>query len=344
MNRLTKLALGSTVTATILLSGVVPAQDNPDTLRSVVVKLRIRREGQADETAAGVYVGRDQQSAYFITAYHAIGPNARGIPVQAVRLQFFASPQNFSAAVFENYDEGLDFGVLSTATANLPQLPTMQIGDPKVVPIRIIGHPAGESWSVWSGSIKNENASVTDIHRFLTSRDDALAEGFSGGPVVDDQGAFLGMHTSTDRKNGFAVKSAEIVSQLKAWRVPTNNFTTAGATTNQQAELDSIKKVVDSYESAYNLRDANALWMVWPNPPAKIKQAIEAYFRNAASIKASLHQVTTEIATDHKLATVRGQFSQRFTPREGNAPPPRDDDLIISLEKNNGAWIIVDVK
>jgi len=40
--------------------------------------------------------------------------------VQSVQLQFYASPQNFSAAVFENYDEGLDLGVVSTAVANLP--------------------------------------------------------------------------------------------------------------------------------------------------------------------------------------------------------------------------------
>jgi len=344
------LVLGG-IAMSICLPGTASAQSNLEAQRAAVVKLRIHRAGQADETAAGLYVGKDQQSAYFITAYHAIGPNSRGVPVQSVQLQFYASPHNFSASVFENYDEVLDLGVMSIAVANLPpDLSKIERRDPAVAPIRVIGHPAGGVWTVWSGNVENENASVTDIHRFITNKDDSLGEGFSGGPVLDSDGAFLGMHTSNDRRYGFATKSSDIVGQLKAWRVPTNNLITGAGVDGgdgskaQQAAVDSIKMVLNRYEDAYNHTDAKALWRIWPNPPAKTKQAIEAYFKSAASIRASLRQGMPEIAATHVEATVTGQFSQRFTPREGNPPPARDEEIVFTLKKNDGVWTIVDVK
>ncbi len=337
------LVLGGIAIA-ICLPGAARAQGSLEGQRAAVVKLRIHRAGQADETAAGLYVGKDQQSAYFITAYHAIGPNSRGVPVQSVQLQFYASPQNFSAAVFENYDEGLDLGVVSTAVANLPSdLSKIERRDPTVVPIRVIGHPAGGVWTVWSGNVENENASVIDIHRFITNKDDSLGEGFSGGPVLDSEGAFLGMHTSNDRRYGFAAKSSDIVVQLKAWRVPTSNLSEPPSPTTL-ADLNAVKKVLGRYEDAYNHKDAAALWNIWPSAPPDKRRAIEESFRNARSIKMVLQPGEPVFELDGTSATVKGQFSEVYTPRNGTVLTMPDELIAFTFQKSDGAWTIIEVR
>jgi len=145
---------------------------------------------------------------------------------------------------------------------------------------------------------------------------------------------------------GVAASGPEIVAQLKAWQIPTNNLT-AGlliSTADQSADPESIRKVLGHYEDAYNRTDAKALWTIWPDAPTKTRRAIEAYFKSAASIRATLRQGTPEIAANHVEATVSGQLSQKFTPREGNAPPARDDQITFRLKKNDGSWNIVDVQ
>ena len=99
--------------------------------------------------------------------------------------------------------------------------------------------------------------------------------------LVDSDRNFLGMHTETSSSYGSAVRSEDIVIQLKAWRVPTNNFT------NVDRDLAAIKKVLEAYADAYNRRDPSALWKIWPSAPAGTKRAIEKSFGSASSIKIS---------------------------------------------------------
>ncbi len=109
-------------------------------------------------------------------------------------------------------------------------------------------------------------------------------------------------------------------------------------------DVDAIKKVLDLYQQAYNYRDATALWKIWPNSPGKTKQAIENAFKSAASIRMNLQVGTPDIALDGQSATVRGQCSQLFVPRNGSAQPPRSDDILFSFKRDGGVWVIADVK
>jgi S1-C subfamily serine protease len=344
------LLLGSMVSIAISPSGVARAQSTSlDAQRSLVVKLRIHRAGQSDETAAALFVGKDQRNAYFITAYHAIGPNSQGVPVSSVQLQFFTPPQKFDASILDNFDEGLDLGVVQMGIANLPQgLPQIVKANVAVeTPVYIIGHPSAGNWSVWSGHIQNENAANSDVHHFITNRDESLAGGYSGGPAFDSQGRFLGMHTSTTTSYGIAVKSSDIVVQLAAWHVPANNFTTVvhdpedGTLPPLQQDRDAINRVLDKYVDSYNRKDAGALWSVWPNAPAQTKHAIEGYFRNARSITRRI----TERSIDLKnaSATVTGQCLDDFTPKNGSTMRS-NDSITLELAKKDGNWLIISVK
>jgi len=109
-------------------------------------------------------------------------------------------------------------------------------------------------------------------------------------------------------------------------------------------EVDAIKKVVGSYQQAYNYRDPSILWKIWPTASQKTKQDIENAFKSAASIKMNLDVGTPDIAPDGLSATVRSQFSQTFTPRNGSPQPPRSGDKIFLLSKANGVWTIAEVK
>jgi ketosteroid isomerase-like protein len=341
-----KMLLVGAVLAAIFSPGAALAQsDSLEKQMDVVVKLRIRRAVQStEETAAGLFVGKDRQNAYFITACHAvIQDDAR---VQSVQLQFRNSPQGFKALVFEHYDPVLDLAVVQVSVANLPQqLSEIVRTDAALgVPVRVIGHPSAGDWSVASGTVQNMNTPAGDIHHFTTSRDNSLAEGHSGGPVFDAHGGFLGMHTASGPTYGIEAKSAEIVNQLAAWHVPTNNLTTVAAgptgevVGNQQAERDAINGIIDAYADSYNRRDAQALWRVWPNPPAQTKRAIEAYFQSARSI--TMRVIDRRIESDGANATVMAQSSQEFTPKNGSPQKSPDGPITIELEKRSGNWLI----
>jgi hypothetical protein len=345
-----RLFLGRIVVIVICSHGIVSAQE---ALRAVMVKLRIHRSGQTDETAAGLYVGTDQQNAYFITAYHAIGPNSNGVPVRSVELQFHGSPQNFSASVFQNYDEALDLGVVSTAVANLPPgLPRIGVSRKDVtggMHIYILGHPPSGFWSVWPGYIQNETGPNGDVQHFITNRDGSLVGGYSGGPVVNSDGDFVGMHISTQAAYGVAAKSSDIVRHLIAWQIPTTNLAEGllmASNPPLPADVDAIKaikKVLSIYEDTYNQKDINALARIWPSIPPGTRRAIENSFGSARSIRVTLHLGEPVFESGATSATVTGQFSEVFTPKNGNVQT-QNEPISFILKKNDGAWTIFDVK
>jgi ketosteroid isomerase-like protein len=341
--------LTATVLITILLRGWAFAQvENMDAQMEVVIKLRIHRALQStEETAAGVFIGKDRQNAYFITACHAvIQDDAR---VHSIQLQFHDSPQVFTAFVFEHYDPVLDLAVVTVPVADLPSdMHEIVRKDAELgVPIHVIGHPSAGDWSVASGTVQNLNTASGDIHRFTTSRDNALAEGHSGGPVFDASGDLLGMHTASGPTYGLEAKSAEIINQLAAWHVPTNNVTSVRpdhSTTgdNQQRSQEAVNQVIDAYINAYNRKDAESLWRIWPNPPVQTRHAIQTYFSNARSI--TMHITDRRVESSGDRATVMGQSYQNFVPKSGNPQRAPDAPITIELERQNGNWLIVLVR
>ncbi len=318
--------------------------ESTDAQMQLVVKLRIHRALQStEETAAGVFVGRDRQSAYFITACHAVIQD--DVRVRSVQLRFHDSPHDYNATVFEHYDPVLDLAVVMVPVADLPSgMRELVRRDPTLgIPIHVIGHPAAGDWSVASGTVQNLNTATGDIHHFTTSRDNSLAEGHSGGPVFDALGSFLGMHTASGPTYGIEAKSGEILNQLSAWHVPTNNVTTVQESRTTPGEdlpkdRDAINGVIDSYVDAYNKRDAQGLWQIWPSPPAQTRKAIETYFRDARSV--TMRVTERKIEAKGAGATVTANSSQEFVPKNGSPQKSPDSPITFDLEKKGGAWLI----
>jgi S1-C subfamily serine protease len=325
--------------------------DSMDAQMNVVVKLRIHRTTQAtEESAAGLFVGKDRQNAYFITACHAVTQRDKDdnvVRVHSVQLQFHNSPQAFEALVFERYEPELDLAVVQIPLGNLPQdIPEIIRKDASLgIPIHVIGHPVAGDWSIAAGTIQNLNTATGDIHHFTTSRDSSLAEGHSGGPVFDSNGALLGMHTASGPTYGIEAKSVEIVNQLAAWRVPTNNLSTVApnvANAGLQADRDAINGVIDAYIDSYQRKNAQALWKIWPDAPDKTKQAIKNYFDSAQSINMKVTERRVE--TNGTNATMMGQSSQEFKPKNGSKLKSPESPITVELEKRNGTWLITLVR
>jgi hypothetical protein len=334
----------------------LPPQSNSlETQRAAVVKLRVQRPGKSEETAAGLFVGKDAKYAYFITALHAVkvDPDPKSqdlVLLHSVRLQFYTSPQTFEALVLASCDPSLDLGVVYIPIGNLPSgLPQLGIKDAALgVPVHVIGNPSAGDWSVASGTVENENASSGDIHHFIITRDKSLAEGHSGGPVLDDQGNFLGMHTETNPTYGIEAKSGEIVAQLKAWHVPTDNLAApvppgsaaAPSTASAEAEID---KVLNAYEAAYSRMDAGALWRIWPSASADRRRAIQTTFDLARSVTLKITDRQIEFAPDGMSAIVTAQCTKDVVPNQGSAPPRLNVTTTFKLERQKSTWVLISV-
>ncbi len=337
--------IAAVVLSLLCLHGTAHGQmESADAQMQLVVKLRIHRALQStEETAAGVFVGKDRQSAYFITACHAvIQDDAR---VRSVQLRFHDSPHDYNATVFEHYDPVLDLAIVLVPVGDLPSgMRELVRRDPTLgMPVHVIGHPAAGDWSMASGTVQNLNTPTGDIHHFITSRDNSLAEGHSGGPVFDALGSFLGMHTASGPTYGIEAKSGEILNQLAAWHVPSNNITTVQETHavpggDLPKDRDAINGVIDSYVDAYNKRDADALWQIWPSAPAQTRKAIETYFRDARSV--TMRVTERKVEASGGRATVTAKSSQEFVPKNGSPQKSPESPISFDLEKKNGAWVV----
>src|SRR5262249_54081400 len=110
------------------------------------------------------------------------------------------------------------------------------------------------------------------------------------------------------------------------------------------SDADAIRKVLDLYQQAYNYRDSSILWKIWPDVPDRTRLAIDSAFKSAASIRMTLNVEPAVIAADGRSASVKGQLSQSYVPRAGSVQPSRNDDVVFSFKRKDGAWVIADVR
>lgn len=317
-----------------------------ETERSVVVKVRVHRTTGSDETAAGLFVGKDAKLAYFITARHALMESPEdqdSAMVQSIEIQFSGKPKQ-TAYVFAHSDAAMDLAIAQMPVEKLPPgLPKVPRGD--VTPdevVVIIGHPSAGDWSSWTGAIQNENWNE-DSQCFTTNRDQSLAGGYSGGPVFDSCGNFIGMHRLTTSSYGVALKGSAIEKKLRAWGAPVNNLggpVVSADKEDPKVDQEAIQNVIDRYAAAYEARDPQAVLKVWPDAPAK---TIENISRSLAAARSVSMKVTNpHVAITGTTATATAQYSQQFTPRSGGMQ--RSSGAIgFKLRKNCRLWVIESV-
>jgi len=221
-------------------------------------RLKAEWKGQS-EIATAILVGQDRNNYFFITAYHAIAPKGsaytpecgvhqaddpEGQNKPVVTLQFFTNrSRTVSAKISTFSDPSTDLGVVvapisevNPSIVSIPNFPHMQVASVQEgSAVHIIGNPAGGDWSIWFGTVRRTYSAGGDIHHFETNRDQSLVGGYSGGPVFNEKGKLIGMHTCTVQSYGKALKMTEIVEQLQAWGLPTGALPFAPESSDRKA-------------------------------------------------------------------------------------------------------------
>jgi hypothetical protein len=329
--------------------------DSLETQKAAVVKVLVKRANGSGEQATGLFVGTDGKNAYFITALHAIteDPNSYSPDlVKKIQLQFPHSAI-FTASAATKISQALDLGLVLAPVANVPRtMPKIVMKDAVAgTPVHIIGNPAGGDWSIWSGEV--QTSAVGGNPRLFGTGANGLVGGYSGGPVFDYDGAFLGMHTSTDASAsyGTAAKSRSITEQLDAWNIPTDNLTTQplprppGLTTTGPAPPSAeaeINKVLTHYETACSLRNADDLWKIWPSATAEQRKKFVDSFGAAKSITMRITDRSPVIDANGTSAMVTGQYSRVYVPKNGSEMKS-SGPISFKLEKKNGVWVITSI-
>jgi hypothetical protein len=226
--------------------------------RLQVVKLRSQPDDRSAETSAGVYVGRDQENAYFVAALHALLKQRRGKDsdlVESVELQFRGRPTIFPARVLGHFDPERDLAVVYVPAVDLPGgiVPMPSAGVSAEIPIHIIGHPPAGDWAVWSGMVQNEDAAAGNSDFFSTTSNPSLAEGYSGGAIFDSHGSFVGMHTEGTITFGKALRATIILEELRSWQVPTTNIVRASPLEVQKLDLEIAARIKAAQEQVEKL-------------------------------------------------------------------------------------------
>ena len=197
--------------------------------------LRVAGANGSWGTAAGVYVGRDQADAYFVTVLHAVQNSATGAITSQVQVQFFDTATQFPGHTFSQYDASKDLAVISVPVVDLPaSMVKISPKDPQAgMQIHAIGHPPAGPWTTWAGSVENDVAVAGSPEKFSATADPSLTHGFSGGPIFDNDGNFIGIHLSAGDSFSTNLKSSVILTTLQAWNVPTTNLVSADVDTRR---------------------------------------------------------------------------------------------------------------
>jgi hypothetical protein len=330
------------------LSQAEASDEMANALRQNVVRIKTTMSTH-EENGFGFVVGEKSGQLYIATAHHVVASSDPDTTTLKVEVEFFERRgKMYKAELLGTHDAARDLAVLTVPPpAGVTWTKKCMAGPEKQkrgVPVWSIGRVQDWKIPVEPGHV----ASDTSPDWMLNLEGTVVQPGSSGGPVVSDSG-IIGMIEQDSAGNTRALSIDLIQRDFQSWNHPWGLQFVAAATSPvvhppvvpPPSDAEAITKVIQTYADAYSHRDANALWNIWPLLPAKTKQRIENDFQSAASIKMTVDPGTPNIEADN--ASVQGQFTQVFTPRKGN-PHPQSGDIKFSLTKNNGAWIIVDVK
>jgi hypothetical protein len=182
--------------------------------RGLLAEVIVIRDGRP-EASAGTIVGYRSDTLYVVTAGHVV----RGGSGYSVR-PGFDWPAFPGHLVVTSADRGLDYAVLAVPASSfrLPRVARRRhVALTDGEPLFALGCPRG------SCSMRPESATLlrTDGPR-LELRSTFLEAGFSGGPLVDRDGALIGIITHADGISGLALDWSDLSQRLAAHGVPQN--------------------------------------------------------------------------------------------------------------------------
>jgi hypothetical protein len=299
------------------------------------------------ENGFGFVVGERGGQLYIVTAYHVVNdPDAIGVanPVKA-KVEFFDNQGKlYKAEILGTHDENRDLAVLTVPSpAGFSWKEKCLAGPEKQkhgVPVWFIGRDQKWKPPVAPGHVISGPSTEWMIDLEGTS----VKPGSSGGPIISDTG-IIGMIETDSSENTRALSIDFIKRAFETWNHPWGLEATekdkGKEPTPSKTDADEIAKIIQRYADAYNHRDANALWGIWPSPPSNTKHVIENSFRSASSIAMSVEH--DPIEPNGSSAVVTGQYSQEFTAKDGQQQKSKGN-IRFDLSKQSGSWVVTSVR
>jgi S1-C subfamily serine protease len=199
------------ILAAVALAASPAAADDAKSLRDRAVAASVRIANQVDGVnGSGVLVGQNGSEAYVLTAQHVV-PKANRVKVSV------SGGNSVEAEVLARSSEA-DLAIARfTAPRDLPT--PLQIGGSEAPKSAIsVGWSNGEAPEVLDEKLKGElrirrPGETTSVLCWESER--KPAPGRSGGPLIDQSGAVIGVATGHDGDVGYYVHSREIREFLR---------------------------------------------------------------------------------------------------------------------------------
>jgi serine/threonine protein kinase/predicted Zn-dependent protease len=112
---------------------------------------------------------------------------------------------------------------------------------------------------------------------------------------------------------------------------------------NRDADIASVRAVIQRYQQAFEQRDADALRQIWPSMGDRYKK-YKQNFGAASSIQIQLTIADVKMETDGASATVLATQTQEYSPKGGGKTMTSKDQAIFNLVKANGNWVITQIR
>jgi S1-C subfamily serine protease len=238
----------STSVTTVSNGGLSPAQIYQKDAKSVVEIVStfpgqqtfFGNSGSQQGIGSGFVVSTD---GYILTNAHVVvnfdstlGSSTTGTVAQSVTVAFKSAGKSTVTvpAKIIGTDTSNDVAVLKIDPAKVPTLTPIQIGDPNQVsvgdPVVAIGNPLGYDFSLSAGVISAVGRTIDAPNGSSISdaiqTDAAINPGNSGGPLIDSQGAVIGINdqiatssgTNANQGVGFAVPVNTAMTSLQQIR------------------------------------------------------------------------------------------------------------------------------
>ena len=197
------------------------ANDVGEDVKSLVVLITCE-QGGAQGWGAGIIVGSANDRLYIATANHVVQP-CRTNP-QGLRVQFKSLPGELMVAnLLSDFDGDMDLAVLNLTGfkgIDVAALPFDRLGDPSALKrgdaVYALGHPNRNLWRINLTPDKfSERAG-----NFLLFESGFIAEGHSGGALLNDRGELEGLLIADRSPDGKAIAIDAAIGKLRAWQYP----------------------------------------------------------------------------------------------------------------------------
>lgn len=198
----------------------VPRPEPPVVHRNPVVKvLFTARRGGAVRFARGSGFVVDG-AGHVVTGHHVV--DARGWPDTSTRV-VIDGETSYAARVVA-FDSGGDLALLRLHPVPRGPAPLRLAADPirPGRPVRVQGYPGGGAFVERTGTIEVLlPADRTGVRKARLKGAIEVAQGNSGGPVLDEHGAVLGVVVEKNGAHAYAVPSDYLRRRFTQWSVKT---------------------------------------------------------------------------------------------------------------------------